>query len=90
MANWVSQLEHDKLRYLPDQGTMRQLAEALRCTPEELLRAAGYLSENIEPVDSTDPDQEFWSAYGDLLTDDEWETLEQIASQFMRSRGIKP
>ena len=42
------------------------------------------------PADSTDPDQEFWAAYGDKLTAEEWEILERIAESFAKDKEPQP
>ena len=51
-GSYVSRLERDNFRDLPDPLEMRRIAEVLGCSESDLLRAAGYLMsvEHAEPA----------------------------------------
>lgn len=73
--SWLSQLERDKLKHLPDAEVLHDLAAALECDVRDLLKAAGYLESSREDdaesaayIDWDDPTMQLWTATGQRLT----------------------
>lgn len=87
--SYVSRLENDRFKELPSPDEMLLLAEVLKCSEADLLRAAGYLKGGQPEldIDLTDPDVQFFANHVGEMDREQRDAIVAIIRQFRRQQA---